>query len=224
MAPSKLSLIPLEQVVTQNDTYRVLYQTLKVHENRPIIDAIMNKAHDVETSTITNKDSNPYRAQAYRRAAIIIAGADFPLINKNNFYDFDYNKPNNMYHHTYEVLIDLGMPDGGVTTYFVSSLIHVTIYNKRLDLIRDNSAFALPPLWRNNPIKNDVRLKIALYVIDFHLTMPNDNPDWTKTTNEYWYRVHNEQHTKLAHEYYFGMGILILTECRRHILNMINSV
>jgi hypothetical protein len=147
--PSKLSSIPLERVSSDALARAACFDELKLIENKPIANYLLDTANKISL-----EDSNPYRLSAYRRAAILLARADFIVVSEqtDNF-----------------VLADIGLsPNGTIIDIVLEYILDTTQTAQAISDVKHNKFVVFPTQWRNKPIDKDL-LHIANTVINQYL-------------------------------------------------------
>lgn len=164
------------------------------------------------------KRKNPYRAKAYRRTAVLLASANFEILNKNT---------------TREQLVQLGLPKHGSTTYFVNQQVENEKF--RLNLEQDSS-LAYPIKWRNpehmDNIENNVLiLKIVKFAITRKQYFDNDpeGDDLFESPEDerIYYVLYNtckSKNCEYVFWYYMMMTIRQLELVQKVILNNLTKV
>lgn len=146
MAYTTFKSIPDDVVNTECSTWAAIRSSIKHQENMQISAACMREA-DARLG-----DALPYRVRAYRRLAILVAVADYPLISDRGRKSLMYSAK------------DLGMSRPGSTWTFISDYIACALLAKK---IKNDFTQCLPPEWRANITANDPRIYDALELIDF---------------------------------------------------------
>jgi hypothetical protein len=157
MTYTSFKSIPAEAVATDDATWTVIRNTIKCPENMKICEACMNVIKEKYVN-----DPVPYKAQAYRRAAILVANADFPLLTQKGLESLYPTQSN-----------PIGLPKWGNTSSFIREYIRSCILT---DKLKKNIYEAFPPTWRGGLLEDDARINIALEVLDMFL---NKTYMWT---------------------------------------------
>jgi hypothetical protein len=164
MSPSQFSLIPTEAVVSNDATCSAVLSSLKHKQNLTISTALMDKANLVAAED----NSNPYRAQAYRRAAILVARSEIPLLNKTTIETWK----------NWQNCRDkIGLPStgGSSTSDFVYRFIALHLLQKTIFWSKFE---AFPPEWRDESLMNDYdRICLAKNMI-YWLIHPMKSTFW----------------------------------------------
>jgi hypothetical protein len=146
--PSKLSSIPLERVSSDAVARAACFDELKCIENKPIVSHLLDIA-----SVRDNENANIYSIAAYRRAALLIASADFVLLHPDT---------------TDDRLVDIGLPFNGVIIDTVSLYIRHLIAPIAVAI---DKLYAFPPEWRKDI--NEDKIKVAIDMLDYFDTIKN---------------------------------------------------
>jgi hypothetical protein len=164
MAYSSFKNIPAEAVANDEAARAVIQNTIKCPENMEICEACF----EYISKNYVN-EPNPYKAYAFRRAAIVVANVDFPLISEKGREALKF------WNNT------LGLPRTGHTTVYIYDYIREKLMIKGL---KANVCEAFPPAWRNNLLLNDKRISVALYVLN---TMENKSNSYVSVWRQYYY-------------------------------------
>lgn len=149
MAYTNFKSIPIEVVANDEAAWSVIRSTIKCPENMEVCDAMMKIAEDREVA-----GQPSYGVHAFRRAAILLAGTEFPVISSD--WEFKYKHK-------------INLPRNGVTTAEINRFIVTTLLEKRL---ATNPKKVFPASWWSdlNLSKSDPRIKDALFVIKYILS------------------------------------------------------
>jgi hypothetical protein len=149
MAYNSFHNIPTETVATDEATWEIINKIIKCPENMEICDYCMS---------LIKKKCTKDSPSDFRRAAILVANIDFPLISEHQkLYEANY---------TYT---DLGFLSWDVTTDYVCDYVLGRVMK---DNILKNPNECFPPEWRNGLLEDDIRISDALKVLDV-LNKPN---------------------------------------------------
>lgn len=192
MAYTSFHSIPSEAVATDDATWTVIHNTIKCPENMKICEACMN----VIQQRYVN-DPVPYKAQAYRRAAILVANADFPLIRQQGVEAVSSIKANK-----------IGLPNFGKTITFIHDYVLRCLLT---DKLKKNIYEAFPLAWRGNLLEDDVRINTALEVLDFFVNKPYMWTIYSQSTGP----------TQEAFQYYLGFYKSERPVIMNHIKNFV---
>lgn len=215
MAYTNFKSIPAEAVETDEATWHVIHTTLKHPENKEICKACMS-----EIKKRYSDDLKPYRAQAFRRAAILVANADCVLISVKGKERLTHYKSDHF-----------GLPRG-TTWAFINAYVRKELMKGRVE--HDISA-CFPPSWSNGvvmsvyrciPLKwqrsllrNDWRSNIALKLLDFSIN--RSVPNWCMKWSEF---SRLKGHEYEAFIFYASFTKYELTVIRNRIQNFIKPV
>lgn len=140
--------IPQESLETDEAARAVIKTMLRNAANAAVCEEVLKKAAMKE---------NPYAAKAYRRAAILLARAEFLLIDKDTRY--------------LKLINELGMPVNGSTTWYAYDLITSRAF---IGYLEKNPLLAYPLEWRNGNLKEcDDRIMLALRIVKFLIRRNN---------------------------------------------------
>lgn len=152
MSYSYFHSIPAEAVATDEATWDVINKTLRCPENKEVCISCM----DVVKTKYTN-DPIPYKAQAFRRAAIVVANVNYPLITKG------------VYDKTPE-----GIPRGSTSDHITNYISERILQNA----INKDPTACFPPQWRKTLLEDDVRISEALNILDMLVNNQPRNESW----------------------------------------------
>lgn len=148
--PSKLLTIPSEAVASRSDATLAILSSLNCIENRDICIALLNKA-----DTYPADGNNKYKAEMWRRAAVLVALADFSFMNQKIIDDWRSN---------YQAAYGFPSRFYSSTANFIYNYVRTTLLKKEIAL---NKYACFPPEWRSGLLEDDVRIPLAIETIQF---------------------------------------------------------
>lgn len=149
--PSKFNEISRDLVATGGDACAAVMSSLKHKENLTICTALMDKAN-----SYGSEGKNQYKAEAFRRAAILVARSEIPLLNK---------KTTETCHNWKNCVDSIGLPNAwhSSTTEFIYIFIKLPLLKKTISW---NKFEAFPPEWRDESLIDDCyRIHLAKNMI-----------------------------------------------------------
>ncbi len=151
--PSKLATIPSEAVASRAAATAAVLSALTCIENRDISVALLNKADTYPTE-------DKYKAEAYRRAAVLVAQTEFSFMTQKVIDEWNGLNGLNEFKPMY------GFPSrwSSSTANFIYQYIKTTLLKKD---IAKNMYACFPPEWRSGMLEDDVRIPLAIEAIQY---------------------------------------------------------
>lgn len=215
MAYTNFKSIPAEAVETDEATWHVIDTILRHPENKKICEACMS-----EIKKRYSDDPKPYRARAFRRAAILVANADCPLVSAKGKERLTHYKSDHF-----------GLPCG-TTSAFINAYVREELMKRRIE---HNIYACFPPSWSNGLVmsihkcmpakwqrsllRNNWRSRTALELLDFFIN--RSVPNWCIKWGEY---SRMKGHEYEAFIFYAPFTKYELTVMRDRIQNFIKPV
>ncbi len=145
--PSKLNTIPSEAVASRAAATAAVLSALICIENRDISVALLNKADTYSTE-------DKYKAEAYRRAAVLVAQTDFPFMTQKVIDEW----------HDYKSMYGFPSRWSSSTANFIYRFITTALLKKD---IAKNIYACFPPEWRSGMLEDDSRIPLAIEAIQY---------------------------------------------------------
>lgn len=201
---SKFYTIPYEMVATDGAAVETILGSLKCKSNQLICTALLIKAN-----SYGSEGTNQYKAEAYRRAAILVARTDFQLLKKENITwngwqvcEEKVGLPNKYYSSTSEFIYQF------IQTHMLKRDVFMNKYE------------IFPPEWRKDGLLDDEeRMALAGETINWFVMAYSTNHQ-TPSRYDMWRRSEREPLFNQAYRFYSKFNyeqILFLEQTLYHI-------